>query len=414
MGDQTAMRARSSLANDAIADTRASHITRNFFTHSGHIPITLLILEFLLSPSNYLLKPDGYVLIAAGIVQACVMGTLAYRKSRVTFMCNLVGPLLYSLAEGALEGTEFFQQWHHQAYWGFGLLFTLLHGVQRLSMHPLAPLIIIENVARAAVPLVMYALFEARTSPSGASVMHFFADQAHVFLTVVLLLIGVLLGFADLNLRRSLATIRALALRLHEYSSWSMGRTVLDRAIENESTLALQRIERSILFMDIRGFTAWSEGQTPEEIVRMLNDYYHVAETALASASPIKIKYTADEVMAVFALPNEAVHAGRALLRAICPHLAAHGLGAGIGIHCGTVVEGVLGGDQNRAYDFIGDPVNTAQRICDAAAAGEILASEAVFAPPAPAAWQEIMVKGKQRALRVCRVELESDAAMPV
>ena len=403
-------------ASRAFGDTLAGHVARNFFTHSGHIPVTLVILEFLLSKSAYFTEPDAYVLLIAGIVQASLMGWAEYRGKPYVFLLNCVGPLCYSAVEGLFEGRDFFLQPHHQAYWLFALAFTAMQWLHAGLPHARSALVIVENVVRAAVPLVMYALFEARADGTPVSVAHFLSDRAHVFLAIVLLLIGLLLGFADLNLRRSMATIRALAHRLHEYSAWAMGRSILDRAIEDESALALQRIDRSVLFMDIRGFTAWSESQPPEAVVNMLNGYYLSAEGALSVMAPIKLKYTADEVMAVFAEPGAAVRAGRALLSAVSPLLREHGLGAGIGVHRGAVVEGVLGGEQSRNYDFIGDAVNTAQRICDAAREGEMLVSASAMPPgaAAQAEYFDISVKGKQQPLRVCRVASAQNASAVV
>jgi class 3 adenylate cyclase len=318
----------------------------------------------------------------------------------------LAGPLLYSLVEAGLEGIGFFQQWHHQAYWGFALGFALLQSAQAMRPGLAATLVLAENVLRSAIPLVMYALFEARTKNTALSLDVFFADRAHDFLAVVLLLLGVLLGFADINLRRSMATVRSLTARLRQYSEWSLGRGILDRAIADERTLSLQRVGRAVLFMDIRGFTAWSEQETPEAAVGMLNDYYRAAEEALGEIGPIKLKFTADEVMAVFANAAEAVQAGSRMLASTRSLLAESKLSAGAGVHYGQVVEGVLGGEDAKAYDFIGDTVNTAQRLCDAAAPGELLVSIAACgaAGLTPAQQRDIVVKGKREPLRVAVV----------
>jgi class 3 adenylate cyclase len=254
----------------------------------------------------------------------------------------------------------------------------------------------------------MYAIFEVQASAGRKLLGNFFDDSAHQFLVIVLLLLGTLLGFADLNLRRSLTTIHTLAARLRQYSEWSLGRDILDRAIADEGVLALQRVERAVLFMDVRGFTAWSENQSPEAVVGMLNTFYLTAEDALQEIVPIKLKYTADEVMAVFPDAVTAITAGRRMLAATLPVLAASNLTAGAGIHLGTVVEGVLGGQGARAYDFIGDTVNTAQRFCDAAAAGELLVSAAACAASGlqPAAWREVSAKGKREPLKAGLIAL--------
>ncbi|MCX7177294.1 MAG: adenylate/guanylate cyclase domain-containing protein [Proteobacteria bacterium] len=388
-----------------LGEAFASRVARNFFTHSGHVPLTLLILELLLAPTvgGYFIEPDPYLLLFAGIGQALAFGYAEQRAWRLVYLANLAGPLLYSLTEAALEGMKFFSQWHHQAYWSYALGFALLQGLQARAGRILAPLVILENLLRATIPLLMYALFEVLSGQGKHTLADFFNDAAHEFLTIVLLLIGILLGFADLNLRRSLAVIRQLAARLREYSEWSLGSGILERAIADSSTLNLQRVERAVLFMDLRGFTAWSEQQPPETVVGMLNDYYRMAEDCLLPLAPIKLKYTADEVMAVFVNAEQAAAAGQALM-AVLPQLFGHGLGAGIGLHYGPVVEGVLGGKTVKAYDFIGDTVNTAQRICDAAGPGELLLSvvtaQAIGA--VVCGRREIAAKGKSEPLAVC------------
>ncbi len=390
-------------ATGFAAQSWTARAARDFFTHSGHEPLVLLILEALLARPGYFTRVDPYLLLAAGVGQACLTQWLAGRGRPRPLLANLAGPLLYSLVEAAMEGSGFFRQWHHQAYWAFALGFGLLQTAQFKLPGVTGPLVMAENVLRAAIPLVMYALFEARTKGTGLSLDVFFADRAHDFLAVVLLLLGVLLGFADINLRRSMATIGSLTARLRQYSEWSLGRGILDRAIADERTLALQRVARAVLFMDIRGFTAWSEQQSPEAVVGMLNAYYAASEQALGAVQPIKMKFTADEVMAVFAQTADAVQAGSRMLAGTRTLLAGAGLSAGAGVHWGQVVEGVLGAEGAKAYDFIGDTVNTAQRLCDAAAPGELLVSTQACeaAGLEPGRQRDIVAKGKREPLRV-------------
>ena len=387
-------------------ETLTSRVARNFFTHSGHVPLTLLILELLLARPGYFVEPDPYLLLSAGLIQAWVAEWLAGRGQPRPFLSNLVGPLFYSVIEAGLEGLTFFHQWHHQAYWTLALGFGLLHWLQFRRAHPVPALVLAENILRAAIPLVMYAIFEILASDGRKFFGNFFDDSAHTFLAVVLLLLGALLGFGDLNLRRSQATIRTLTARLRRYSEWSLGRGILDRAIADERTLALQRVDRAVLFMDIRGFTAWSEKQTPEAVVGMLNAYYRAAEGSLGELLPIKVKYTADEVMAVFPDAPSAIDAGRRMLAATRALLADSGLAVGAGMHLGTVVEGVLGAEGSKAYDFIGDTVNTAQRLCDAAPGGELLVSAAACeaAGVSPESWRAISAKGKQEPLKAASI----------
>ncbi|MEI8159399.1 MAG: adenylate/guanylate cyclase domain-containing protein [Burkholderiales bacterium] len=383
--------------------TRAA---RNFLVHSGHVPLVLLILEALLASPGYFFRIDAYLLLAAGLVQACVAERQTARTAPHALIANLVGPLVYTALEVMVEGGDFFLQWHHQAYWGFAFGFGVLQGLQIHRPKWNAMLVLAESVLRSAIPLVLYAMFEARSKSAVLSLEVFFGDRAHTFLVIVLLLLGVLLGFAEVSLRNSLARVHALTAQLRQYSEWSLGRGILNKAIDDATTLSLKRVDRAIVFMDIRGFTAWSEQQTPEAVVGMLNDFYAAAEASLGTVSPIKLKYTADEVMAVFADAKDAVRAGTQMLAGTQAMLDSMGLKAGAGVHVGQVVEGVLGAQGAKAYDFIGDTVNTAQRLCDAAAPGELLASVQACAAADIAQGQtrDVVAKGKREPLRAAVV----------
>ncbi len=384
----------------------AARALRNFLVHSGHIPLVLLILEALLARPGYFLRVDPYLLLLAGLVQAGVAEWQAARSTPSALWSNLVGPVVYTVLEVAFEGGDFFSQWHHQAYWGFALGFGVIQGLQIRQPRWDAALVLAESVLRSSIPLVLYAMFEARSKGAALSVPVFFGDHAHSFLVIVLLLLGVLLGFAEVSLRRSLVRVHALTAQLRQYSEWALGSDILDKAIDDAQTLSLKRVNRAIVFMDIRGFTAWSEQQTPEAVVSMLNDFYATAEATLGNVLPIKLKYTADEVMAVFADAQDAVRAGTQMLAGTRDMLARMGLRAGAGVHVGQVVEGVLGAQGAKAYDFIGDTVNTAQRLCDAAAPGEVLASMQVCAEAgiAPGTTRNVVAKGKREPLKAAVV----------
>ncbi|HET7867965.1 MAG TPA: hypothetical protein VFL86_26465, partial [Burkholderiaceae bacterium] len=104
----------------------ATRIARHFFTHSGHVPLVLLILEALLARPGYFRGPDPYLLLGAGLAQAWLAEWLAARGQPRPLLANLAGPLIYTAVEAALEGGAFFLQWHHQAYWAYAVAFALL------------------------------------------------------------------------------------------------------------------------------------------------------------------------------------------------------------------------------------------------------------------------------------------------
>ena len=389
-----------------LAPSYPTRLAQQFFTHSAHAPVTILILEWLLAKSHYFATPDPYVLMLAALVQAAWLAYPGQSLLRWVVLGNLVGVGLYTVVESLLEGWRFFSSAQHQAYWLIAVSFACLQGYrQTLGQRPVIEhaVLLIENIVRAAIPVLLYAVFEARSKNIPLDLANFFADSAHDYLTIVVLLLGILLGFADLTLRRTQKALRVLAEKLHQLSAWGFGANVVAAALQSNEQVALKRQTRSILFMDIRGFTAWSEFQSPESVVIMLNAYYITAEAMLKTFSPIKIKFTADEVMAVIEDPAQALEAAKQLQAAAARILSPYGLRTGVGLHAGPVVEGMLGSASVKAYEVIGDAVNTASRLCSAAAAGELLVSQETLgsAPVVPHSERDIIAKGKREPLRV-------------
>ncbi len=131
----------------------------------------------------------------------------------------------------------------------------------------------------------------------------------------------------------------------------------------------------AILFADIRGFTAFAESLLPYDVIYILNRYFQKMGYAINRNGGMINNYMGDGLMALFGLENsekaaeQAVRAGVEMLEELeklNPYfetLYRHRLRIGIGIHCGLVVVGNLGAEQNQSVTAIGDAVNLASRI---------------------------------------------------
>lgn len=395
-----------------LTGTPRTRFFLELFGNSAQFPIANSLLELLLEgPVDYLRAPDLYAILFASLVQAWWLSRWQLTSRPKRFLGNLIGPAIYTLIEVSLEGMRFFDSANHVAYWFFALAIGALQVAgPRLPGWTAAAARVLEDVVRAGILLVMYGLFEAADEPAKFySLSTFIADGSHQFVALTTLLLGLSLGFSSLTARSYLEKLRETSARLKTYSEWLLGQQLLSRLIEDPVSLSMRRQERAVLFMDIRSFTAWSEKSTPETVVQMLNRYYHAAETILIDHGAIKFKFAADEVLAVFEDTNRAAAAAKALRTEAQSLLAESGLAAGIGIHAGPLVEGLLGSMGMKFYDVIGDTVNTAKRIESAAGGDEVLVSESVqqklgkaFACGTP---REISVKGKEMPLKVFPLE---------
>jgi len=186
-------------------------------------------------------------------------------------------------------------------------------------------------------------------------------------------------------------------LALKETIKASFGRYVtpeiVDLILENPDSRWMKgsRIEVSVLFVDIRGFTSLSENKDPESIVEMLNDYFTwVTDIVIKHKGHIN-KFVGDEAMAVFGAPvpmpqhaEAAVMAGIDIQKKIASLDEEKGNGhmaikVGVGINSGEMVAGNLGSQKRMEYTVIGDNVNVASRLTSLAKAGEIVISKQTY-----------------------------------
>ena len=137
-----------------------------------------------------------------------------------------------------------------------------------------------------------------------------------------------------------------------------------------------KRIRATVMFSDIRGFTALSETQTPEETIELLNTYYTLMFDAISTHGGIVTLMAADGLMAVFGAPlpqpdpcDSAVRTALEMLETIdLFNLERDAAGKpqikiGIGIASGEMVAGYAGTNERAAYTCIGDTVNLASRL---------------------------------------------------
>jgi adenylate cyclase len=185
-----------------------------------------------------------------------------------------------------------------------------------------------------------------------------------------------------------------------------------------------KRVHASVMFCDIRGFTALCESQSPEETIELLNTYYMLMFDAISGQGGVVTLMIGDGLMAVFGAPlplddcaGSAVAASLEMVELIeqfnLDRTAAGKapIRIGIGVATGEVVAGYAGTQQRATYTCVGDTVNLAARLethtkvagrtilIDSATRDEL--DEGVPVEPLG----EVTVKGKAAAVDVFAVE---------
>ena len=177
----------------------------------------------------------------------------------------------------------------------------------------------------------------------------------------------------------------------------------------------------TILFSDIRGFTSMAESMRPDAIAQLLTEYFSEMVEIIFEHGGTLDKFIGDSVLALWGAPiahpgdpDRALRAAAAMqaaVRRLNLQWASAGrpeIGVGIGINYGEVFAGNIGSHRRLEYTVIGDAVNVANRLCSAAAPGEILVSEALCqVVKEPAEYEylpEMALRGRTRAVQVYRV----------
>ena len=184
--------------------------------------------------------------------------------------------------------------------------------------------------------------------------------------------------------------------------------------------LESHRREVTVVFLDLRGFTAFAEAAEPEDVMGVLREYHaRMGELVLAHEGTLE-RFAGDGMMIFFndpvLVPNPAERALRMTveMRARAEELAArwsrlgYELRAGIGIAQGFATIGAIGFEGRLDYGAIGTVTNIAARLCAEAAGGEILISQRVYAAAGELVdvqpVGELKLKGFHRAVPAYRV----------
>lgn len=214
--------------------------------------------------------------------------------------------------------------------------------------------------------------------------------------------------------------------RLKRFFSPQLAETIVSTG--GDRMLESHRREITVVFCDLRGFTAFSETAEPEEVMAVLREYHEAVGTLIFEHEGTLERFAGDGVMVFFNDPvpcpdpsARAVRmavAMRTRVAALTAHWVkrGHQLDFGVGIAQGYATVGAIGFPGRFDYAAIGPVTNLASRLCDEARGGEILLSPRAYAavealvdtaPP-----REVTLKGLHRPVMVHGVRALRSAAV--
>ncbi|MCK4660067.1 MAG: adenylate/guanylate cyclase domain-containing protein [Phycisphaerae bacterium] len=215
------------------------------------------------------------------------------------------------------------------------------------------------------------------------------------------------------------------ARRIEALLGQSVSHAVLEAVKHDPEQIMQTRVrEVSVLFCDLRGFTATAGKLDPREVADLLNEYFNHITSAIFENDGFIDKFVGDEVMAVFSVPlAQPDHPLRAVRTAISikRHLAELNrrrkqrgqlpLVCGIGIHTGPAAAGHIGSRDRSNYTVVGHTINLAARIEGFTTGGEILISEALYDCLADqdlrmSFWKQVEIRGDQGRHNLYQVEV--------
>ncbi|MBV8984077.1 MAG: adenylate/guanylate cyclase domain-containing protein [Acidimicrobiia bacterium] len=223
------------------------------------------------------------------------------------------------------------------------------------------------------------------------------------------------IGELQLAMNHMVSGLRERA-RLSELFGHHVGAEVARHALEHGEEFGGEVRSASALFVDIVGSSALALDRPPQELLATLNRFFEAVGEVVAAHGGMINKFHGDGALCVFGAPDhQDDHARRALcaarlMREAILEIAADDpeFDAGIGLSSGIVVAGNVGAHDRYEYTVVGDPVNEAARLCDAAKRRprRVLASHAAIeaADEEAAAWSHagtVQLRGQNRSTPV-------------
>jgi adenylate cyclase len=308
-------------------------------------------------PHNFSQTYAGAVFSIYAVVMAIGVWRVKEASPKRSLWVPIITTILDFAGTGVLGGLDI---------WFTGVFYSGEHAVS-------SAILMAFSVARASVWHVVFSVACAEASYlTLASYAGTLTSRTTVFIMAGYVVLGVVLALTNRAVGKMFRD-----LRQRDNLTRFLPRQVAERVMaEGPAALAPVECEVTVLFSDIRGFTAMSEHMGPRDVLMMLDDYFGRMSIVVKGHDGVVGKFLGDGMLAFWGAPDRSTdHAVRAVkaardMRRVVAELnvlrereGLRPIKIGIGIHTGTVAAGMLGGELQSEYTIIGDAVNVASRI---------------------------------------------------
>ncbi len=242
--------------------------------------------------------------------------------------------------------------------------------------------------------------------------------------TFLLLLSGVASGLVAKQIRSGINNSLHEAEKRHKVENLfgqQISMEMAEKMLENDGIIESKRMEVTVMFIDIRNFTHFAAGKSPEEIVQYQNAFFSIVINTVTKYDGIVNQILGDGCMVTFGAPlpllnhsQKAVNTALEILHQLETAVRNGNINPtriGIGIHTGEAVTGNIGTDARQQYSITGNVVIMASRIeqLNKEFQSQLLVSEEVTLSianfiPETNSYRNISVKGFEKPVTIYKV----------
>lgn len=387
-----------------------------FVKNSGFFVTLLFIYEAIFRPAK-LFEISHFAILIFSIFQAFILVRYNFRGYKL-FLASLFAPSAYLMFEFLFDDGDLLLGYHliyFAVSFSVALLIIFEQMFNKMNLKTNIIFSITRNIIRVSAIPALLAI--------GVSNQLFLDDNWQAFrdvimqpesqyITYTLFFLATLLGIESGIIDYLLEESNTIKEKIKVLSFKMIGRGIVEDAMD-KGFHNLKQTERSVLFMDIRGYTAFSDAYDQQMLGSVMNQYYDLASTIVHEHNLEQIKFAGDEVMAVFKNPADCLKSALGLAEEINNLLCKYKLSVGIGINSGICLEGFVGGDEVKKYDVFGDMINVCKIIEGKAGQYEITTTKegvAIFKGD-QINWEpdssDHELKGKVKPIQIYRYKLQ-------